>query len=70
MRCHGGIQVALATRERPRLARLLGAFALSAQVEGDCREDFKYTTIQVNFNYEAALHARRRRLSLVDSELI
>lgn len=58
IRSHGGMQAAQATREKPNLARLLAAF-----FRYQCGDPlFRYTTIQINANYEAALHVDKFNL--------
>lgn len=58
IRGHGGMQPAQATRDMPNLAKLLARFFREAC--GD--PDFRYTTIQINANYEAALHVDKFNL--------
>lgn len=58
IRSHGGMQLAQATRDKPNLARLLSAF-----FRNQCGDPlFRYTTIQINANYEAALHVDKFNL--------
>lgn len=58
IRSHGGMQLAQATRDKPNLGRLLSAF-----FRDQCGDAlFRYTTIQINANYEAALHVDKFNL--------
>lgn len=58
IRAHGGIQIAQATRDKPNLARLLASF-----FQYQCGDpEFTYTTIQINANYQAALHVDKFNL--------
>ena len=54
MRCSG------ATHERPRLTRLLLDFFAARKPAAAA--DFRCTTIQINFNYEAAIHVDKFNL--------
>ncbi|EGB02453.1 hypothetical protein AURANDRAFT_72852, partial [Aureococcus anophagefferens] len=58
VRGHGGMRVSGATHERPRLAKLLcDVFRAHAPDPA-----FRFTTIQINCNYEAALHVDKFNL--------
>mmetsp|Transcript_12500 Transcript_12500/g.16817 ORF Transcript_12500/g.16817 Transcript_12500/m.16817 type:complete len:647 (+) Transcript_12500:780-2720(+) len=58
VRGHGGIQLTIATREHEELSRLLARF-----FRAHCPDpDFTYTTIQINYNYQAQLHVDRYNL--------
>ena len=58
VRGHGGMRVSGATHERPRLVKLLcDVFRAHAPDPA-----FRFTTIQINCNYEAALHVDKFNL--------